>query len=239
MAAFAILPAPRACAAADTLQNSGRMTSLECSFVRTQWFNGQRKVTKGQFFFDGQSGNASYDYSGPFHYRFIINDTSVVGIDKKNNRGYALKRSGDRGRYDELYFSLHLLGQFIRGADAACGRTDCVVRGSVDSCVYFETKTDRGSDIIATARETGRPLLIESFDGSGSLFEQSRIGYDNRKGLPSLLVVRKRWGDLVTVDSLILSSVKTNMAVAPERFAVPPACRLCAFHEMRDAGNTK
>jgi hypothetical protein len=233
MAALAVFPASLACAAADTPSSGGRMTSLECSFVRTQWFQGQCRVSKGHFSFDGARNSACYDYAGAFHFRFILTDTSVTDIDKKNNRGYLIARSDDPRRYDEVYFSLHLLSQFIQSVAADPGRADGAVLGSVDSCIYYEKKTGRGSDIIAMVRETGRPSLVESFDGSGSLLEQSRIGYEGRKGQPSLLIVRKKVGVLVTVDSLTISSVKINAVVAPDRFAVPPACRLCTFGEMQ------
>jgi hypothetical protein len=238
LAGFIATPLTGVFAAADTLQCTGRMTSFECSFVRKQWFQGQCRVAKGRFFFDCQSKSACYDYSGPYRYRFIVNDTAVFGIDKKNNRGYVLTRSADPLQYDNLYFSVHLFGQFLRTMTQAADQVTDSVRGSVDSCVYVTKKTGSGSDIIALTRETGLPSLIESFDTNGTLFEQSRMAYGtgrkNHPVIPSRLVVRKRSGDVVTTDTLAISWGKVNEAVTPDMFNLPHECRLAAFHDAKD-----
>jgi hypothetical protein len=226
---FAVYPAN------DSLGCSG-MTSLELSFVRKQWFQGQCRVSKGRFSYDGSTGRACYDYSGPYRYMFILCDTSIVGIDKRNNRGYALARNSAPRHYEGLYFSLDLFGQFLQSADAAKDLAAFTVRASIDSCVYYERKTVNGKEIIAIARETGRPSLVESFDENGMLIEQSRMAYnESRKAVaavPSQVIVKKKWGDVVTVDSITCSSIRLNGTLAPERFAVPQACRLFAFGEM-------
>jgi hypothetical protein len=233
MVGFITMPANSVCAASDTLGCGNRMTSFECSFVRKQWFSGQCRIAQGRFFFDGRSKSACYDYSGPFRYRFIVNDTAVFGIDKKNNRGYVLARSADPQQYDELYLSVHLFGQFLRTMTQTADQAADSVRGSVDSCVYFTKKTGSGSDIVAVSRETGQPLLIESFDANGTLCEQSRMAYGaSRKNcpvLPSRLIVRRRSGEVVTSDTLAISAGKVTTTIMPDMFGLPHECRLGAF----------
>jgi hypothetical protein len=238
MVGFITTPANSVCAASDTLGCGNRMTSFECSFVRKQWFSGQCRIAQGRFFFDGRSKSACYDYSGPFRYRFIVNDTAVFGIDKKNNRGYVLTRSADSLQYDDLYLSVHLFGQFLRTMTQTADQGADSVRGSVDSCVYFKKKTGSGSDIVAVSRETGLPSLIESFDANGTLFEQSRMAYGtSRKDcpvLPSRLIVRRRSGDVVTSDTLAISAGKATTTITPDMFGLPHECRLGAFHDAQN-----
>jgi hypothetical protein len=235
MAGLLAIPLNGMCGTPDTGQCRDSLTSCECSFVRKQWFQGQSRIAKGRFFFDCRSRSACYDYSSPFHYRFIVNDTAVFGIDKKNNRGYALLRSADPQQYDEVYLSVHLFGQFLRSITDTADQAADSVRGSVDSTVYLEKKTGSGCDMIAMTRETGRAALIESFDENGVLIEQSRMAYDKRNdrtALPSRLIVKKRSGDVVTLDTLAVSGGRINTTVMPQRFTVPPECRLAAFSDI-------
>jgi hypothetical protein len=236
-AGFIATPGSRAAAAADTLQCNPTMSSFECSFVRRQWFQGQSRNAQGRFYFDGQSRRACYDYGGALRYRFIVNDTAVFGIDKKNNAGYALARSDDSAQYDELCSSVHLFGQFLRSVTEAADRASDSVRASVDSCVYLTKKTGNGCDILAISRETGLPILVESFDENGAMVEQSRMTYGTKKNSPALptrVIVRMKRGNVLTTDTLIISSVRTTAAAAPEPFAVPQQCRLYAFHDIRE-----
>jgi hypothetical protein len=237
--ALITMPAKNACAATDALNGGGTITSVECSFVRKQWFQGQCRNAQGKFYFDSRCRSACYDYGGPpRRYRFIVNDTAVFGIDAKSNAGYVLTRGADAAQYDELCLSVHLFGQFLRCSAEAADRPSDSIRGSVDSCVYLTKKTDNGSDNIAISRESGQPLLIESFDENGAMVEQSRMAYGDRKhpcAMPKRLIVRMKRGDVVTVDTATLSAIVINSAIAPERFTVPTSCRLCAFHEMRSA----
>jgi outer membrane lipoprotein-sorting protein len=222
------------CAAADTLQCTGRITSLECSFVRTQSFQGQSRVAQGRFFYDRETRSACYDYRGAYLYRFVVNDTAVFGIDKKNNRGYTLVRSDNPQRYDDLRFSIHLFGQFLRGVAETTEKAGAVVRASLDTSVYLEQETPGGRDIVAVTRETGRPTVIESFDTTGAMVEQSKMTYKKQTdgvALPVRLVVRKKSGDVVTLDILAISSGAINKPVAPESFGVPKTCRMVAFGE--------
>jgi hypothetical protein len=234
--AFLIVAAPDAHAGATGI------ALFQCSFVRTQWFQGQCRVTKGHFLFDAERRCACYDYNGPFRYRFIVNDTAIVGIDKKNNVGYALSRAADPQQYDNLLGSVHLFGQFLGGIAVPAGDDTGVVRGSVDSCVYVERKTDRGSDVIARSRETGLPLLIESLDETGAMVEQSRMVYGRRHGtgatMPSKVIVRRKWAGVILVDTLALSAVRTNTESAPDAFAVPHECRLGTLGDLRGRQET-
>ena len=230
---FLLVAAPSAATRADATG----IVSFECSFVRTQWFHGQCRVTKGQFSFDSAHASACYDYSGAFRYRFIVSDTAIVGIDKKNNVGYSLSRKSDPQEYEDLVCSIHLLGQFLRNVAAAAGDETGIVRGSVDSCVYVERRTAHGSDVIARSRETGLPLLIEALDETGAMVEQSRMVYgsrhDARASMPSLVIVRRKWAGVILVDTLTLSAARTNRESAPDAFAVPHACRLGTLKDLR------
>jgi hypothetical protein len=232
-----ILMAVLLVSAPDAHAGAMGIASFECSFVRTQWFQGQSRVTKGHFLFDSARRCACYDYSGPFRYRFIVNDTAIVGIDKKNNVGYTLSRAADPQQYDDLFGSVHLFGQFIGSIATPAGDDMGIVRGSVDSCVYVERKTDHGSDVIASARETGLPLLIESLDETGAMVEQSRMVYGRRHNtgaaMPSQVIVRRKWAGVILVDTLTLSAVRTNTESAADAFAVPHACRLGTLGDLR------
>jgi hypothetical protein len=238
MLGFITTPVSSVCAVTDTLGCGNKPISFECSFVRKQWFSGQCRIAQGRFFFDSRNKSACYDYSGPFRYRFIVNDTAVFGIDKKNNRGYVLTRSADPLQYDELYLSVHLFGQFLRTVIQIADQGADSVRGSVDSCVYFKKKTGSGSDIVAVSRVTGLPSLIESFDENGKLFEQSRMAYGadrkNCPALPSRLIVRKRSGDVVTSDTLAISAGKVTTTITPDMFGLPHECRLGALHDSQN-----
>jgi hypothetical protein len=215
----------------DTLSANGRITSLECSFVRTQRFQGQSRVAQGRFTYDCGTRSACYDYRGAYQYRFVVNDTAIAGIDKKTNRGYTLMRSSDPRRYDDLRFSIHLFGQFLRGTAEMSENSGAVVRGSLDSCVYLELQTPGGRDVVAVSRETGRPAVVESFDTAGTMSEQSKMTYKSNTAVPARLVVRKKSGDVVTEDALVISSGAINGPVAPETFLVPKTCRMSAFGE--------
>jgi hypothetical protein len=236
---FLLVAAPSAATRAD----AAGIASFECSFVRTQWFQGQCRVTKGLFLFDSARASACYDYSGAFRYRFIVSDTGIMGIDKKNNVGYSLSRESDPQEFEDLVCSIHQLGQFLRSVAATAGDDTSIVRGSVDSCIYVERKTNRGSDIIASSRETGLPVLIESLDWTGAMVEQSRMVWGRRLKtgavMPSRVIVRRKWEGAVFVDTLTLSAVSSTAHAAPDLFTVPRACRLGTLQDLSLIGKRK
>jgi len=214
---------------AQAQQAAGPMTSCAYSFVRKQCYAGQTRIAQGQFYWEEAGHRACYDYSGAYRYRFILSDTAVIGIDKRANSGYTLRRSADPQHYEAVSRSVHVFGQLLRGISAFGDTVRAGVVGSVDSCIFLETKSAAGTDIVAVTRESGRPALIESFDPDGALYRQTRTVYGKGKTggyLPSRLIVRTRDGSVVTLDTLLLSKAVVNQPLPPNVFGVSDKCRL-------------
>ena len=79
-----------ACIAAEGPKKAIGLVSFECGIVRKNSYSGVLKTVKGHFYYDKTLGIAAYEYDAPFHYRFLIYDTIIYGIDTKNIRGYAI-----------------------------------------------------------------------------------------------------------------------------------------------------
>jgi len=206
--------------AADETANA-RFTPIECSFMRTSTCSGAGQSTKGKFFCDKQTGALCYDYDDPFHYRFIITDTSLFGIDKKTNTGYVASRRISIVNYSSLFRSLHIFDTYLRNI-AQQG----TLRASIGDDAYYEIKTGNGSEVVVRNRVSRAPALIECFDASGSMFEQVKLLYDINKPKLRAMVVRRRAGALVTTDSVTINSLSFDKQSPKKMFEVPAGCVL-------------
>ena len=210
-----------------------RISTVECSFIRKNTYNGFSKMVRGRFYFDAGAKKAVYDYSGPFNFRFIISDTVLYGIDTKKNRGYALYRGTGPAACDDPYGSIHFFDSYLR-----CVNTDSASRmllGSIGLVLYFERNNTQGSDVFEQDRDYGALNCIESFNAQGEMSEQTKMRYNAQKQLydfPIRIMKRKKCNGMITADTILISGATVNRAIGPEAFALPAGCRL---YEVRDA----
>ena len=209
-----------------------RISTVECSFIRKNTYNGFSKVVRGRFYFDAGAKKAVYEYSGPFNFRFIISDTVLYGIDTKKNIGYALYRGKGPAACDDPYGSIHFLDSFLRSVNAdSASRT---LRGSIGLALYFERDNGPGCDIIEQDRDYGALNCIESFNGQGEMFEHTKMRYNAKKQLydfPIRIMKRKKCNGMITADTVLISGATVNRAIRPEAFALPAGCRLYEVHD--------
>jgi hypothetical protein len=230
---FLLVVLPWVSPAQDYVELPERISTVECSFIRKNTFNGFSKVVKGHFWYDAAAKKAVYDYSGPFNFRFIVCDTVLYGIDTKKNTGYALYRGTGPAACNDPYGSIHFFGSFLRSVNAdSASRT---LRGSIGLVLYFEQDNGSGCDIIEQDRDYGALNCIESFNGQGEMFEQTKMRYNAKKQLydfPIRIMKRQKCNGMVTSDTVLISGIAVNRAIRPEAFALPAGCRL---YEVRDA----
>jgi hypothetical protein len=217
--------------ASDTTSRGEAVTSCECSLVRKNAYRGVVKAVKGHFYYDRTMGVAAYEYDAPFHYRFVVRDTVLYGIDMKKNRGYALRREVGLTKSDGLYVSIHPLSAYLRCAFADAA--SCTLRASIGPILYLERQNGNGSDMFTVERATSRICLIESFDEKGLMYEQTRpqyAGAGSGRHFPSTVIVRKLTNGMLTADTLCLSRMAINETLPPDRFAPPAACLIHETH---------
>ena len=224
---------PWASPARDFVTLPERVSMVECSFIRKNTYNGFSKVIRGRFYFDACAKKAAYDYSGEFHFRFIITDSVLYGIDTKKNRGFALYRGTDPAGCDELFGSIHVLDSYLRCVNAdSASRT---LLGSIGLVLFFERINGQGSDVFEQDRDYGGLNCIESFNAQGQMFEQTKIRYNAKKeryDFPIRIVKRKKCSGMMTSDTVLISGATVNRPIRPEVFALPAGCRL---YDVRDA----
>jgi hypothetical protein len=224
---------PWASPAQDFVVLPERVSTVECSFIRKNTYNGFSKVIRGRFYFDAAAKKAAYDYSGPFDFRFIIGDTVLYGIDKKKNNGYALHRGAGTAGCDELCASIHVLDSYLRCVNAdSASRT---LLGSIGLSLYFERNNGQGSDVFEQDRDYGGLNCVESFNAQGRMCEQVKLRYNAKKpryDFPIRIVIRKKCSGMMTSDTVLISGATVNRALRPEVFALPAGCRL---NDVRDA----
>jgi hypothetical protein len=230
---FLLSVLPWASLAQDFVILPQRISTVECSFIRKNTYNGFSKVIRGRFYFDARAKKAAYDYSGEFHFRFIITDSVLYGIDTKKNSGYALCRGTDPAGCDELFGSIHVLDSYLRCVNAdSASRT---LLGSIGLVLFFERINGQGSDVFEQDRDYGGLNCIESFNAQGQMFEQTKIRYNAKKeryDFPIRIVKRKKCSGMMTSDTVLISGATVNRPIRPEVFALPAGCRL---YDVRDA----
>jgi hypothetical protein len=231
---LALILMQRSGSAQDFVALPNRITSVECSFIRKNTYLGFSKVARGRFCFDAAAHVAVYDYSGPFHFKFIIRDTVLYGIDKKKNTGYVLRRHRGMAISNGPYASIHIFEPYLRCVNADSASR--VLRGSVLLELFFERANGPGLDVFSQDRDFGMINCVESFDGHGEMYEQTRMRYNAKKQVfdfPIRIVKRKKCDGMVTSDTVLISGAVVNKAIRPEVFSLPAGCRL---NEVRDAG---
>jgi hypothetical protein len=211
----------------DTICWPNRISTLECSILRKNTCQGFSKMVRGRFCYDAASGMALYDYSGPFHFRFIVSDTVVYAIDTKKNRGNAVRRGPGTPSCDDIIGSVHFFGAYLQCANAAIASVS--LQGSIGPLLYFEQKTPSGSDVFARDRETGRIGLVERFDGQGAMYEQVKALFNEKDQVyefPVRMIVRKKCNGVFTTDTVLISNLAVNRRLGHDTFLLPAGCTL-------------
>jgi hypothetical protein len=212
----------------------GRVSSVECSIIRKNSCNGFSKVVKGRFSYDAAAGAAAYEYAAPFSFRFIINDTAILGIDTKRNTGYAARRAKDLEECADLYATVHFFDAYLRCVNA--DKADLTPAGCTDSHWYYERRNRFGTDVLARSIKKGAVDCIESFDERGVMFQQLKARFDEGRrkyDFPICIVVRKKCGDMLTSDTVLISNIAVNRAVRSDVFTPPVGCELRPVEETR------
>jgi hypothetical protein len=204
-----------------------RISTVECAFIRKNTYNGFSKVIRGRFYFDARAKKAAYDYNGEFHFRFIITDSVLYGIDTKKNSGYALYRGTDQAGSEDLYGSIHVLDSYLRCVNAdSASRT---LLGSIGLALYFERINGQGSDVFEQDRDYGSLNCVETFDAQGRMYEQAKMRYNEKKqryDFPIRIIKRKKCNGMITSDTVLISGATVNRAIRPEAFTIPAGCKL-------------
>lgn len=230
----ALLAAQSSLSAQEAAPMAGRVASVECSIIRKNSCNKFSKVVKGRFSYDAAAGAAAYVYDAPFLYRFIVNDTAIVGIDTRRNAGYAARRTTDLEGCDDLFETVHFFGAYLRCVNA--DRETLTPAGCTESHWYYGRRNRSGTDILARSIETGAVDCIESFDEKGVMFQQLKARFDEGRhnyDFPVRIVVRRKCGGMLTADTVLISAASVNRAVRGDAFTLPAGCELHPMEETR------
>jgi hypothetical protein len=200
------------------------VSSIECSFVRSYQCFGATQRVHGHFYADLTANRVCYDYEEPFHYRFIITDSLLYGIDKKKNYGYAVLVKNATKKEAELIRSIHLFAPYLR-----CLQNERTVKASLDTLIYYEISGTLGFDMLVAQRETGFFQCIESFDLFGAMYQQTKCVFKSNNSeqvFPVLCSIRKKQGDKIDTTDLVVSNTRKNTRLKQDIFSIPQTCRI-------------
>lgn len=200
------------------------LSTIECSFVRSyQCFNTTQQV-HGHFYADLTTNSACYDYDEPFHYKFILTDSLLYGIDKKKNCGYVVMIKSATKTETELIRSIHLFAPYLR-----CLQNTRTVKASLDTLIYYEITGTFGFDMLVAQRKTGLFQLIESFDLFGTMYQQTKCVFKgNASGqvFPALWNIRKKQSDKIETIDFSIANIKKNTKLKHDIFSLAQGCRI-------------
>ena len=207
----------------QALRGVRSISTLTCTMVRTQSFNGVRKTSRCDFFFDRQQGRRAYRYAPPYEYMFTADDSVFRGVNRKTGQGYSVTTAADASHYKALLGSIDMTWPLLRlaGTDTL----DLTLKASINDFLYFERPLDEGNEMIKVDRGRGAVVGIEWFDKNGNVRCQTTFDYDTTAGkkplFPRRIAVKQNPTGIITVDTLMVSKVEINKKLKESAFAVP------------------
>ncbi len=209
------------------------VSSVTCAFIRKNSYQGFSKVAKGHFHYDAGTNAAAYEYEPPFNFRFIINDTAIIGIDTKHNVGYEARRGIDSSSCNDLSQTVDLFDTYLRCLNAA--PASLTIKGVTGTHQYIERHDLFGTDVFARDLRSGAIDLMESFDTRGALYQQIHARFNEQRQeyeFPVRIVVRRKCAGALTSDTVLISETSIDKPVRLEWFSIPAGCRL---HKVADS----
>jgi outer membrane lipoprotein-sorting protein len=204
----------------EALRGVRSISTLSCAMVRIQSFNGVRKTSRCDFFFDRQRGRRAYSYAAPYEYTFTADDSVFCGVNRKSGQGYSVTTAGDASHYKALLGSIDMTWPLLRlaGTDTL----DLTLKASINNFLYFERPLDEGNEMIKVDRGRGAVVGIEWFDKSGDVRCQTTFDYDTTGGkkplFPRRIAVKQNPTGIIFVDTLLISKVKINKKLKESAF---------------------
>jgi len=196
--------------------------SFSGSIQRKMTYQAKTISVSGHVHFDAVHERTLYDYDNPFHYRFILSDTSLFGLDKKNKSGYALRGSGETLLSDPVVRSVNILGPFFSYAFSFNFEKQKIL-ASLDTCILYKVGHNTTNDIVAMHRIFDMPVIIESFDKNDRMIYQLTVSYDyvrNCKPMPRRFVVGTLCDNVFTTDTIVVTHDTYNTGIREKAFSV-------------------
>lgn len=192
------------------------ISTIRADLQRIQTFRGITRIASGSLFYGPQG--TLYRYATPEQLSMFYTDSVFYSIkpDRASNFRMQIGNRSSLRDYDPL-------GRYLR--IATLQNEQIQFSGSFDSMMVFRNNL-HGSQIsesIGIHRTTRRFCIVEWFDSTGQIVEQTSFFFSGESGkpLPSMIVTRSILGGSLLIDSLIIRRSKVNTRLPDEFFRIP------------------
>jgi len=228
---FVIIPC--LCFSEVYLSSPKKIVSFECCFIRKNFYNNFSKTVKGRLYFDDVKKSIAYEYGAPFNFKFIINDTIILGINLKKNIGYILNINKILSSYCNVYNSINFIEPYLKCVNA--DNSYKILRRNFDANYIFELKNNLGYQLYIQDIDLATITCIESFDFKDDLIEKIKFRYNAKKNFydfPIWMERKRMCNNIFMVDTILFYDISLNKKVTNEYFLPPKGCKLNNIEDM-------
>lgn len=168
------------------------LKSLQCDFVQTKTVKllNEKMVSKGKMAYQ-QANKLHWEYTTPYSYTFILNDTKVSL--QKNKRNDVIDVSKNK-MFKEI---------------ASIMMSSVVGKCLSDTKSFKTTITEGTNEYIAT--------LLPQRKEMKQMFTQIILHFNTRQGIVTLVEMKEKNGDATVI---VLQNIKKNIKIDAKTFAV-------------------
>ena len=200
----------------ETIESLKKVKSLKANIKRFQFYNGETRISEGRVAVNDSM--IVYNYTSPGKFRMIFTGRELQSFDLEKKLGRRESLFGEC-----LLRESDPLGRFLWLRDKAAG--EYKFKGSLDSGMVFVRCSEEGlTEYIGVNRESSMPSVIEWFDSTGTMIEQTRFNYKAGSIIPLSIITRSMPGS-VLIDSMVISHPKINTELTRGEAEVPQGIR--------------
>ncbi|NLG18467.1 MAG: hypothetical protein GX556_14125 [Fibrobacter sp.] len=200
----------------ETIQNLREIGTLRASVKRFQLYNGETRISVGRV--EAADSATVYNYSSPGKFRMIFTGRELLSIDLQKEQGRRKNISAHC-----LLKERDPLGKFLGLRNLPAEEYE--FKGSVDSQTVFIRCSEEGlTEYIGIQRASLRPTVIEWFDSTGVMLEQTRFNYNTGSVIPLSIVTKSMPGSIL-IDSMVISHPRINSGLSDVEFQIPEEIR--------------
>lgn len=200
----------------ETIESLKKVKSLKANIKRFQFYNGETRISEGRVAVNDSM--IVYNYTSPGKFRMIFTGRELQSFDLEKKLGRRESLFGEC-----LLRESDPLGRFLWLRDKAAG--EYKFKGSLDSGMVFVRCSEEGlTEYIGVNRESSMPSVIEWFDSTGTMIEQTRFNYKAGSIIPLSIVTRSMPGSIL-IDSMVISHPKINTELPGGEIEVPQGIR--------------
>jgi hypothetical protein len=200
----------------ETIESLKKVKSLKANIKRFQFYNGETRISEGRVAVNDSM--IVYNYTSPGKFRMIFTGRELQSFDLEKKLGRRESLFGEC-----LLRESDPLGRFLWLRDKAAG--EYKFKGSLDSGMVFVRCSEEGlTEYIGVNRESSMPSVIEWFDTTGAMIEQTSFNYRAGSIIPLSIVTRSMPGSIL-IDSMVISHPKINTELPGGEIEVPQGIR--------------